>query len=84
MRAWRFFRRKWLGVPIVLSEQTLIAMAACLIAVVVLYRSIVKIDRIVRWLGVVVVADAAADYCRGVSALRCAIGRLIFLRARFI
>jgi amino acid transporter len=50
-----FFSARWLGVPIVLSGQTLIAMAACLIAVVVLYRSIVKIDHIVRWLGVVVV-----------------------------
>src|ERR1700677_1035034 len=37
------------GVPLVLSEQTLIAMAACLIAVAVLHRSIFAIDRIVRW-----------------------------------
>ncbi len=44
-----------LGVPVVLSEQTLIAMAACGIAMVVLYRSIFAIDRIVRWLGLVVV-----------------------------
>ncbi|WP_263366426.1 APC family permease [Edaphobacter bradus] len=44
-----------LGVPIVLSGQTMIAMAACAIALVVLYRSIVEIDRIVRWLGVVVI-----------------------------
>jgi amino acid transporter len=43
-----------LGIPIVLSEQTLIAMAACGIAIVVLYRSIFAIDRIVRWLGLVV------------------------------
>ncbi len=44
-----------LGVPFVLSEQTLIAMAACAVALTVLYRSIVAIDKIVRWLGVVVV-----------------------------
>lgn len=43
-----------LGVPVVLSEQTLIAMAACVIAMVVLYRSIFAIDRIMRWLGLVV------------------------------
>jgi amino acid transporter len=43
-----------LGVPVVLSEQTLIAMVACGIAMVVLYRSIFAIDRIVRWLGLVV------------------------------
>jgi amino acid transporter len=43
-----------LGVPVVLSGQTLIAMAACGIAMVVLYRSIFAIDRIVRWLGLVV------------------------------
>jgi amino acid transporter len=43
-----------LGVPVVLSGQTLIAMAACVVAVVVLYRSIFAIDRIVRWLGLAV------------------------------
>jgi amino acid transporter len=43
-----------LGVPIVLSGQTLLAMAACGIAMIVLYRSIFAIDRIVRWLGLVV------------------------------
>ena len=42
------------GVPLVMSGQTLIAMAACGIAMVVLYRSIFAIDRIVRWLGLVV------------------------------
>lgn len=42
------------GVPVVLSGQTLIAMAACGIAIAVLRRSIFAIDRIVRWLGVVV------------------------------
>ncbi len=42
------------GVPVVLSGQTLIAMAACGVAMVVLYRSIFAIDRIVRWLGLVV------------------------------
>ncbi len=42
------------GVPVVLSGQTLIAMAACGIAIVLLRRSIFAIDRIVRWLGAVV------------------------------
>src|SRR6266851_1653817 len=42
------------GVPIVLSGQTLIAMGACAAAIVVLYRSILAIDRIVRWLGLIV------------------------------
>jgi amino acid transporter len=43
-----------LGVPVVLSVQSLIAMAACGVAMVVLYRSIFAINRIVRWLGLVV------------------------------
>jgi len=43
-----------LRVPVVLSEQTLIAMAACAIAMMVLYRSIFAIDRIMRWLGLIV------------------------------
>jgi len=44
-----------LGVPIILSGQTLIAMAAVLTALAVLYRSIVQIDKLVRWLGIAVV-----------------------------
>jgi amino acid transporter len=44
-----------LGVPFVLSGQTLIAMGACALALIVLYRSIIAIDKIVRWLGLVVV-----------------------------
>lgn len=44
------------SVPIVLSGQTLMAMAACGLALAVLYRSIVQIDKIVRWLSFVVVA----------------------------
>jgi amino acid transporter len=43
-----------LHVPVILSGQTLIAMAACGIAMAVLYRSIFAIDRIVRWLGLAV------------------------------
>jgi amino acid transporter len=43
-----------LGVPVILSGQTLIAMSACGVAMVILYRSIFAIDRIVRWLGMVV------------------------------
>lgn len=50
-----FLSTHLLGVPIVISGQTLIAMAAVLTAVAVLYRSIVQIDRIARWLGVVVI-----------------------------
>lgn len=46
---------RFLDVPVVLSGQTLIAMSACLVALAVLYRSIVQIDKIVRWLGVAVV-----------------------------
>ena len=42
------------GVPIVLSGQTLIALAACAVAMVALYRSIFAIDRMVRWLGLLV------------------------------
>jgi amino acid transporter len=43
-----------LGVPIVLSGQTLIAMSACGIALVALNRGILAIDRIARWLGLIV------------------------------
>ena len=49
------FSLRLLGVPFVLSGQTFIAMSACAVAVILLYRSIVAIDKIVRWLGVVVV-----------------------------
>ncbi|WP_051979643.1 APC family permease [Edaphobacter aggregans] len=49
------FSVRLLGVPFVLSGQTLIAMGACALALAVLYRSIVAIDKIVRWLGVAVV-----------------------------
>ena len=43
-----------LGVPVVLSGQTLIAMSACAVALIVLHRSIFAIGRIARWLGVAV------------------------------
>jgi len=49
------FYGNFLGVPIVLSGQTMIAMGAVALALAVLYRSIVAIDKIVRWLGIVVV-----------------------------
>jgi len=49
------FSLRLLGVPFVLSGQTFIAMGACAVAIILLYRSIVAIDKIVRWLGVVVV-----------------------------
>ena len=50
-----FFSARLLGVPIVVSGQTMIAMAACAFALLLLYRSILAIDKIVRWLGVAVV-----------------------------
>ena len=49
-----FASTRLLGVPIVLSEQTLIAMGACAVALIALQRSILAIDRIVRWLGLAV------------------------------
>ena len=49
-----FASTRLLGVPIVLSGQTLIAMGACAVALIVLQRSILTIDRIVRWLGLAV------------------------------
>jgi amino acid transporter len=49
-----FFSTSLFSVPIVLSGQTLIAMSACALAMVVLYRSILVIDRVVRWLGLLV------------------------------
>jgi len=49
-----FASARLLGVPIVLSGQTLIAMGACAVALIVLQRSILTIDRIVRWLGLAV------------------------------
>jgi amino acid transporter len=45
----------FLTVPIVLSGQTLIAMALCCTAVAVLYRRVKAIDRVVRALGVAVI-----------------------------
>src|ERR1700761_605944 len=44
-----FFATSFLGIPIVLSGQTLLAMAACATAMIVLHRSIFAIDRIIRW-----------------------------------
>ncbi|MCL2659579.1 MAG: APC family permease, partial [Acidobacteriaceae bacterium] len=49
------YAAKLAGVPVALSGQTLIAMAACTLALIVLYRSIIQINRIVRWLGLAVV-----------------------------
>ena len=42
------------GVPVVLSGQTLMAMGACVLALIVLDRSIFTIGRIARWLGLAV------------------------------
>lgn len=57
----------FLGVPIVLSGQTLIAMSACLIALFVLYRSIIVIDKIARWLGLIVGATLVFVIVAGLS-----------------
>jgi amino acid transporter len=56
-----------LGVPVVLSGQTLMAMAACGVAMVVLYRSIFAIDRIVRWMGVGVCLTLALIIVAGLT-----------------
>lgn len=45
---------KIIGVPVVLSGQTLLAMGACIVALVVLDRSIFSIGRVARWLGIAV------------------------------
>jgi amino acid transporter len=49
-----FASTSFLGIPVVLSGQTLIAMSACAVAMIVLRRSIFAIGRIARWLGVAV------------------------------
>jgi amino acid transporter len=54
-----------LGVPVVLSGQTIIAMAACAVAMIVLSRSIFAIGRIARWLGLVVVLTLVAVIVTG-------------------
>ena len=50
-----FASTTFLGVPIILSSQTLIAMSACCLVIAVLYRSIFAIGRIARFLGMAVV-----------------------------
>src|SRR5271156_2848871 len=50
-----FASTTFLGVPIILSSQTLIAMSACCLVIAVLYRSIFAIGRIARWLSMAVV-----------------------------
>lgn len=49
-----FASAKLIGIPVVLSGQTLMAMGACVVALAVLHRNIFAIDRIVRWLGLAV------------------------------
>jgi amino acid transporter len=49
------FSFTFLHVPFILSLQSFVAMAVCLLALIVLYRKIHSIDRIVKALGVVVV-----------------------------
>jgi amino acid transporter len=44
-----------LHIPFILSQQSFIAMAVCLLAVAVLYRKIHSIERVVKSLGIVVV-----------------------------
>ncbi len=54
-----------LGVPIVLSGQTLIAMSAAALALLVLHRSIFAIDRIVRRLSLAVILTLIAVIVAG-------------------
>ena len=49
-----FAATKFWGVPLVLSGQTLMAMGACVIALLLLDRSIGFIGRVARWLGLAV------------------------------
>ncbi|WP_353065712.1 APC family permease [Tunturibacter psychrotolerans] len=49
-----FASTSFAGVPVVLSGKTLIAMAACALAMLVLHRNIFAIGRIARWLGLAV------------------------------
>src|SRR3984885_14620087 len=51
-----FASATFLGVPLIVSGQTLIAMSACCLVIAVLYRSIFAIGRIARWLSMAVVA----------------------------
>ena len=62
------------SVPVVLSGQTLMAMAACVLALLVLYRSIVQIDKIVRWLSFIVVATLVFIIVAGLTQLQRAHG----------
>ncbi len=50
----RVFAGSVAGVPVVLSLSSLIAMAVCVLAMIVLHRRIDRIDRVVRVLGVAV------------------------------
>ena len=52
--AGRVFARSVAGVPVVLSLSSLIAMAVCVVAMIVLHRRIERIDRVVRVLGAAV------------------------------
>ena len=56
-----------LRVPFVLSGQTLMAMGLCLVALVVLYRRVQSIDRVVKALGVAVVLALMAIIVTGLT-----------------
>jgi amino acid transporter len=68
-----FFSTTILHIPVVFSGQTLLAMGACLLALILLYRPIVHIERITRALGVSVL---------GTLALLIAVGFTHFSAAR--
>ena len=57
----------FLTVPILLSGQTLIAMALCCTAVAVLYRRVRTIDRVVRSLGVAVIGALVLIIATGLT-----------------
>jgi amino acid transporter len=64
-------KRLWGGgvgrVPVVLSGQTLMAMGLCAVAVVILYRKIRSIDRLMKVLGVAVVVALVSIIVTGLT-----------------
>ncbi len=63
-RLWSF---TVLHVPVVFSGQTLMAMALCCTALVILYRKIRSLDRLMRWLGGAVVLALLAIIVTGLT-----------------
>ncbi len=62
-RPWASFRV--LGVPVVLSGQTLLAMGVCLLAAAVLHREVSSLGRVVQVLGAAVIAALVAIIATG-------------------